>query len=103
MAFLHKHRHNFIRLWSRHISWYERYGERPLHAAPLPWPRTGPGNARDGKPRFDLAKFEATYFERLRRRVEAAGDRGIYVSIMLFVVIQFEGLSEKSSASEKKL
>jgi hypothetical protein len=40
--------------------------------------------ALDGKPRFDLAKFNAAYFERLRSRVKAAGDSGIYVSIMLF-------------------
>src|SRR4051794_21819149 len=60
------------------------YGERRLHAAPLPWPRTGPGKALDGKPKFDLAKFEPAYFDRLRSRVHAAGDRGIYVSVMLF-------------------
>ena len=54
------------------------------HVAPLPWLRTGPGNAADGKPKFDLTKFDTEYFERLRRRVEAAGQRGIYVSVMLF-------------------
>ncbi len=46
--------------------------------------RTGPGNALDGKPRFDLTKFEPEYFERLRSRVAAAGERGIYVSVMFF-------------------
>jgi hypothetical protein len=40
--------------------------------------------ANDGKPRFDLTKFDPAYFDRLRFRVVAAGDRGIYVSIMLF-------------------
>src|SRR5919106_1806926 len=84
LDFLHKHRHNFIRLGSRHVCWYEKYGERPLHAGPLPWPRTGPGKALDGKPKFDLAKFDPAYFDRLRARVKAAGDRGIYVSVMLF-------------------
>jgi hypothetical protein len=84
LDFLHKHRHNFIRLWSRHVCWYEKYGERPLHAGPLPWPRTGPGKALDGKPKFDLSKFDPAYFDRLRARVKAAGDRGIYVSVMLF-------------------
>jgi hypothetical protein len=84
LDFLHKHRHNFVRLWSRHISWYQKYGERPLHAAPLPWLRTGPRKALDGKPKFDLAKFEPAYFDRLRSRVKAGGDRGIYVSVMLF-------------------
>ena len=32
LDFLQKHHHNFIRLWSRHVSWYQKYGERPLHA-----------------------------------------------------------------------
>jgi hypothetical protein len=38
----------------------------------------------DGKPAFDLTRFNQEYFDRLRARVKAAGDRGIYVSIMLF-------------------
>ncbi len=42
------------------------------------------GNALDGKPKFDLTKFSPEYFDRLRARVRAAGDRGIYVSVMLF-------------------
>jgi hypothetical protein len=46
--------------------------------------RTGPGDASDGKPRFDLTKIDPRYFERLRTRVEAAGKRDIYVSVMLF-------------------
>jgi hypothetical protein len=40
--------------------------------------------ALDGKPRFNLNQFDDRYFTRLRDRVAAAGDRGIYVSIMLF-------------------
>ena len=54
------------------------------HVAPLPWARTGPGEALDGKPKFDLKAFDAAYFERLRARTDAAGRRGIYVSVMLF-------------------
>lgn len=41
-------------------------------------------NSLDGKPKFDLARFDESYSERLRSRVIAARDRGIYVSIMLF-------------------
>ncbi|MDI7274860.1 MAG: hypothetical protein QME94_02670, partial [Anaerolineae bacterium] len=84
---LDKHNHNFVRLWARHVTWYHDYdhtGNTELHAAPLAWPRTGPGLALDGKPRFDLARFNQGYFDRLRSRVSAAGERGIYVSIMLF-------------------
>ena len=37
---------------------------------PQPWARTGPGAAKDGKPRFDLDQFDDAYFDRLRERVE---------------------------------
>ena len=73
-----------MRLWSRHVTRYQNYGWDILYGAPLPWPRTGPGAALDGKPRFDLSKFDDRYFNRLRDRVTAALERGIYVSIMLF-------------------
>ena len=58
--------------------------DRPVFWAPLPFKRTGPGQALDGKPKFDLATFDEVYFERLRSRVAKAQDRGIYVAIMLF-------------------
>ena len=29
---------------------------------PQPWPRTGSGEAIDGKPRFDLDRFDDSYF-----------------------------------------
>jgi hypothetical protein len=51
---------------------------------PQPWPRTGPGQAKDAKPKFDLSTFDQTYFDRLRQRVAAAGRAGIYASVMLF-------------------
>jgi Family of unknown function (DUF6298)/Protein of unknown function (DUF4038) len=87
---LDRHGHNFIRLWAwDSVTWDARAnGESTKKAvnnvAPQPWARTGPGNALDGKPKFDLTKFNEAYFERLRDRVKAAGDRGIYVSVMLF-------------------
>ncbi|MFM6175188.1 MAG: hypothetical protein ACKPB4_24175 [Sphaerospermopsis kisseleviana] len=49
-----------------------------------PWRRTGPGLARDGKPRFDLEAVDPAYLERLRDRVGRAGARGISMSVMLF-------------------
>ena len=87
LRLLVEHDHNFIRLWGRHVTWYHGYGgdDQPvLFARPLAWRRTGPGLALDGKPKFDLTKFEPAYFERLRTRVEAAGRRGVYVGVMLF-------------------
>lgn len=87
---LERNEHNFIRLWAwDSVTWDTRanrqLGKDFVHqVAPLPWARTGPGNALDGKPRFDLTKFDDDYFQRLRTRVRAAGERGIYVSVMLF-------------------
>jgi hypothetical protein len=79
------HGHNFIRLWR-----WEQFrsqaagGDFHLCMTPQPWPRTGPGEARDGGPRFDLERFDEAFFDRLRSRVVAAGERGIYVGVMLF-------------------
>lgn len=90
LTFLEKHHHNFIRLWAWDSTTWDTRANGNLakdfvhHAAPLPWMRSGPGNALDGKPRFDLTKFNAEYFDRLRSRVTSARERGIYVSVMLF-------------------
>lgn len=89
LDFLDRHHHNFVRLWRWElVNWDTAANreERPqrLTCTPHPWARTGPGSALDGKPKFDLARFDEAYFERLRARVAAARDRGIYVSIMLF-------------------
>lgn len=90
LDFLERYHHNFIRLWTwDSFTWDTRangrLGKDFVHrVAPLPWARTGPGHALDGKPKFDLTKFDPSYFERLRSRVLAAANRGIYVSVMLF-------------------
>lgn len=79
--------HNFMRMWTWElISWDTKANGEGKHrtTAPHAYARTGPGLALDGKPRFDLAKYDPVYFERLRGRVAAARDRGIYVSVMLF-------------------
>jgi len=79
--------HNFIRMWTwEPVTWNtEANRENKLHtAAPQPWARTGPGKALDGKPKFDLNKFDPDYFDRLQHRVSAARDHGIWVSVMLF-------------------
>ena len=55
-----------------------------LCMSPQPWARTGSGEATDGKPKFDLETFDEEFFDRLRGRVTAAGDRGMYVDVMLF-------------------
>jgi hypothetical protein len=83
--------HNFIRMWTWELtSWNTSANNAaarkkdPHNSSPQPWARTGPGTALDGKPKFNLNEFNPDYFDRMRSRVSAAGDRGIYVSVMLF-------------------
>ena len=86
LDFLQRHGHNFIRLWAwEHARWMQ-FAEKdvPVRYRPNPYARTGPGKALDGDPKFDLTKFNDDYFQRLRRRVEQARRRGIYVSVMFF-------------------
>ena len=85
LRFLADRGHNFIRLWR-----WEQFrsqaaaGNFHLNMTPQPWARTGPGTAKDGKPRFDLEQFNPAFFERLRERVVKAGEAGMYVDVMLF-------------------
>lgn len=80
---LTRHGHNLIRLWSVEHTRTDKSKVNAL-ASPMPFLRTGPGLALDGKPRFDLRQFDERYFQRLRQRVLAAGRRGIYVMPVLF-------------------
>ena len=84
LIFLQTHNLNFFRLWTwEQAKWVVEWGDA-YYFTPLPYQRTGPGTALDGRPKFDLTKFNQEYFDRLRARVVAAGDSGIYVSVMLF-------------------
>jgi hypothetical protein len=84
LDFLVQHHHNFMRLWvSENAAWVPSTTDKIIFD-PLPYQRTGPGVALDSGPKFDLRKFNQAYFDRLRERIVAAGNRGIYVSVMLF-------------------
>jgi Family of unknown function (DUF6298) len=83
LARLQRLHHNFIRLWTWEVARWDACGQT-VWIAPQPWVRAGPGRALDGRPRFDLARFDESYFRRLRARVQAARARGIYVAVMLF-------------------
>ena len=49
-----------------------------------PWPRTGPGRALDGEPRYDLDQWNDEFFDRLERFITLASERGIVVELTLF-------------------
>jgi hypothetical protein len=96
LDFLVQNNHNFFRLWVwEQTRWTVETTDDEYWFSPFPYQRTGPGTALDGKPKFDLTKFDQAYFDRLRERVVAAGRRGIYVSVMLF-----DGWSIESSKGQ---
>jgi Putative collagen-binding domain of a collagenase len=87
--FLRAHGHNFTLLW---ITEMPKFCNLPVTASsppdfvvtPLPWLRTGPGNASDGGLKFDLTQFDQSFFDRLRTRVQALRAAGIYAGVYLF-------------------
>lgn len=84
MAFMREHRFNFMRFWTWEHGAWATWTPKKVIFSPLPYERTGPGVALDGKPKFDLTKFDQSYFDRMRARIVTAGDNGIYASVMLF-------------------
>lgn len=83
LDFMVSHDHNFMRLWMWEQAAWWAY-DATATFSPLPFQRTGPGDALDGEPKFDLTAWNDGYFDRLRQRVSSARERGIYVAIMLF-------------------
>ncbi len=59
-------KHNFMRGWMWEDAYYR----------PLPYAKSGE--------KYDLSKFNAVYFERLKKRIREAGQRDLYLSVMLF-------------------
>lgn len=84
LDFMQQHGHNFMRLWSWEHPWRAPWTAEPITISPLPYERTGPGLAGDGRPKFDLDRWNEAYFARLRERIVAAGQHGVYCSVMLF-------------------
>jgi hypothetical protein len=91
LEFLQQHHHNFFRLWAWESAMNPGAKQGTIYYDPMPFERPGPAAALDGKPRFDLTRFNPAYFERLRNRVKAARDHGIYASVMLFNGFSIEG------------
>jgi len=87
--FLVAHDHNFTLMWYIELPKFCGFPSTAssppnFTIGPHPWQRTGPGTATDGAPKFDLAKFNQPYFDRLRARVQALHDAGIYVGVYTF-------------------
>lgn len=84
LDWLEEYNHNFIRLWTWEQAKWHPYMSANFTFSPNRYIRTKPEAALDGKRKFDVTKFNQDYFDRLRKRVEMAGERGMYVSVMLF-------------------
>jgi len=91
LAFLKAHNHDFVRLWACESALNPNAKQSATAYDPMPYERPGPGTALDGKPKFDVTRFNQAYFDRLRARVQAARQEGIYVSVMLFEGSSIEG------------
>lgn len=76
--------HTFARLWTWEHPRWASWWNGDYFFTPVPWERTGPGLARDGGPRFDLTRVDASWLARLGERVSSALAAGVYVSVMLF-------------------
>jgi hypothetical protein len=83
------HHHNMTLLWTTELPTFRGLPSTEsmppdFSVTPHPWQRTGPGNASDGKPKFDLTKFHPAYFDRLEDRVRRLQEAGIYAGVYLF-------------------
>jgi hypothetical protein len=58
LAHLQRHNANLVRMWTREQVADLDLRQPGTYITPLPWARTGPGLALDGKPRFDLTRFD---------------------------------------------
>jgi hypothetical protein len=89
VQFLTAHGHNFTLLWYTELPKFHAFPSTAssppdLTVGPHPWRRTGPGTATDGQLKFDLTKFDQSFFDRLRTRTQALRNAGIYVGVYLF-------------------
>ena len=83
------HGHNFTLLWRTELPKFcglltAAGSGSSFTVSPQPWQRTGPGIASDGGQRFDLTKFDQSFFDRLRFRVQQLNASGIYAGVYLF-------------------
>jgi hypothetical protein len=80
LDFLKCNNHNFIRMWA----WESARASTHYPVSPLPYKHASLRRNVADRSKYDLNRFNQAYFNRLRSRIIAARNRGIYVSIMLF-------------------
>lgn len=71
---------NFARVW---LWWGAEQFPPPddkLHVEPFL--RPGPGIANDGRPKYDLTRFNSAFFRRLRDLCAAARERGLFLQLI---------------------
>lgn len=69
--------HNFIRIWAWETPHGTDWAKDPdMSISPVPYVMVGN--------QFDVSQLNPEYFERLRQRLQAADEKGIYVSVMFF-------------------
>jgi hypothetical protein len=73
---------NFARVW---VFWGCQYFPPFIDLLNMiPYLRPGPGLANDGKPKYDLTRFDPAFFDRLHAVCAAARERGIFLQLTLF-------------------
>ena len=89
VSMLTAHGHNFTVLWRTELPKFcglitTASNPPDFTVAQHPWQRTGPGLADDGGLKFDLTKFDQSFFDRLRARAVQLNDAGIYAGVYFF-------------------
>ena len=87
--FLLAHHHNFTLLWTTELPTFRglpttKDSPPDFTVTPFPWQRTGPGNASDGKPKFDLKNSIRHILTDFVIVCMKLNDAGIYAGVYLF-------------------
>lgn len=84
---------------AEHNAWYAGYGANSNRASLFafcvqegeagegllaPWARSGPGEANDGRPKFDLTKWDERFWQRAHEYFADCRERGIVVLLQMF-------------------
>lgn len=77
--FVDKLAENNLNLFRNVFTMGQPYGE-----SMTPYLRTGPGEAADGRPQFDLDQFNQAYFDYWREVIEYAKSKGVVVQLTIF-------------------